>query len=67
MTIAADWQCCDCGTLIEGPETRKYPNCGGINFYPLADEVPGDRHAGGAIESDIALDEALEHLSTEEF
>lgn len=42
------------------------PNCGGINFYPLADEVPGDGHDGGTIESDIAIDEALEHLSTEE-
>lgn len=66
MTSAEDWQCGDCGTLIEGPETRKCPNCGGINFYPLADEVPGDGHDGGTIESDIAIDEALEHLSTEE-
>lgn len=67
MTIAADWQCGDCGTVIESPETRKCPNCGGINFYPLADGVPDDRHDGGTIKSDIVLYEGLEHLSTEEF
>ncbi len=42
MDDGQDWACSDCGTLIDGPETRKCPNCGGINFYPLADEVPGD-------------------------
>ena len=66
MAEHKDWQCSDCGTLIDGPETRKCPNCGGINFYPLADEVPGDAHDSGTIESDITLDEALEHLSTDE-
>lgn len=60
------WQCSGCGTLIGGPETRKYPNCGGINFYLLADEVPDGTHESGTIESDIILDEVLEHLSTEE-
>jgi hypothetical protein len=66
MTSAEDWQYGDCGTLIDGPETRKCPNCGGINFYPLSDEVPADGHDGGTIESDISIDEALEHRSTEE-
>lgn len=66
MPSAADWKSDDCRTLIDGPKTRKCPNCGGINFHPLANEVPDDEHSG-TIESDIALDKALEHLSTEEF
>jgi phage FluMu protein Com len=66
MAEQEEWQCSDCGTLIGGPETRKCPNCGGINFYPLADEVPGETHESGTIKSDITLDEALEHLSTDE-
>lgn len=62
MTDAEDWQCSDCGTLINGPETRKCPNCGGINFYPLADEVPGDEH--GTVTVDIDVDEALDNLTS---
>lgn len=64
MTDAEDWQCSDCGTLINGPETRKCPNCGGINFYPLADEVPGGQD--GTVTIEIDLDEALDHLTSEE-
>lgn len=54
------WQCGACGTLIEGPETRTCPTCHGINFYPLADEVPGD----GEGERSTVLDteRALERL-----
>lgn len=57
----ADWQCGDCGTLIDGPETRKCPTCGGINFYPLADEVPGEEC--GTVHVEIDVDEALDRLS----
>ncbi|WP_227378504.1 hypothetical protein [Haladaptatus halobius] len=64
MTDAEDWQCSDCGTLINGPETRKCPICGGINFYPLADEVPGGQD--GTVTIEIDLDEALDHLTSEE-
>lgn len=64
MTDAEDWQCSDCGTLINGPETRKCLNCGGINFYPLADEVPGGQD--GTVTIEIDLDEALDHLTSEE-
>lgn len=56
-----DWQCSDCGMLIDGPETRKCPICGGINFYPLADEVPGDDR--GTIQFDIDVDDVLDRLS----
>lgn len=55
-----DWQCGDCGTLIDGPETRKCPNCGGINFYPLADEVPGDDR--GTVHVDLDVQRALDRL-----
>lgn len=64
MTDTEDWQCSDCSTLIDGPETRKCPNCGGINFYRLADEVPGDEHGRGTV--DIDVDEALEQLTSED-
>jgi hypothetical protein len=64
MTDAEDWQCSDCGTLINGPETRKCSNCGGINFYSLADEVPGGQD--GTVTIEIDLDEALDHLTSEE-
>ena len=59
-----DWQCGDCGTLIDGPETRRCPNCGGINFYPLADEVPGG--AEGAISVDIDVERVLEQLASDD-
>lgn len=58
MDDSTHWQCGDCGTLIDGPETRKCPNCGGINFYPLADEIPGD--AGGDLTFDIDLEAVFE-------
>lgn len=64
MTDAYRWQCGDCQTLIEGPETRKCPNCGGINFFPLADEVPSDEEGTVIIEGDIAR--ALERLDSKE-
>lgn len=60
----ADWQCGDCDTLIDGPETRTCPNCGGINFYPLADEVPGGDH--GSLTVDVDLDRALDRLGHDE-
>ena len=63
MTDAEDWQCADCGTLIDGPETRKCRNCGGINFYPLADEVPGEERGNETVEVDVQR--ALERLSDE--
>lgn len=62
MTSGVDWQCSDCETVIDGPETRKCPNCGGINFYPLANEVPGDE--SGSIEIEIDVDQALDRLSS---
>jgi len=40
--------------------------CGDINFYLLADEVPGDEQDGGTIESNLIPGEILEYLSTEE-
>jgi predicted nucleic acid-binding Zn-ribbon protein len=60
------WQCGDCGTLIDDPETRKCRNCGGINFYPLADDVPGDDSGTIETEPDLDLDRALERLSRRE-
>lgn len=59
-----DWQCGDCGTLIDGPETRQCPNCGGINFYPLADEVPGGTE--GVISVDIDVERVLEQLASDD-
>jgi predicted nucleic acid-binding Zn-ribbon protein len=59
-----DWQCGDCGTLIDGPETRKCPNCGGINFYPLVDEVPGDDQ--GTMQVNIDVEQALDRLSDDD-
>lgn len=64
MTDAVDWQCSECGTLIEGPDTRRCPNCGGINFYPLADEVPGNDT--GCVEVEIDVDRVLDQLSSED-
>lgn len=65
MVDAYEWQCGDCHTLIEGPETRKCPNCGGINFYPLADEVPGD--GDGTVTTEGEVESVLDRLdSTEE-
>lgn len=58
MADPAGWQCGDCGTLIDGPETRKCPNCGGINFYPLADEIPGGEP--GQLSFDIDVETALD-------
>lgn len=58
MTDPVDWQCGDCGTPIDGPETRRCPNCGGINFYPLADEIPGEER--GQLEFEVDLDEAFD-------
>jgi len=63
MTDAADWQCADCGTLVD-PETRKCGNCGGINFYPLADEVPGADRGDETVEIDV--ERALERLSDDD-
>lgn len=59
-----EWQCGECGTIIDGPETRKCPNCGGINFYPLASEVPGDEQ--GSMTVHIDLDRALERISSDD-
>lgn len=64
MAAATKWTCGDCGTLIDGPETRMCPNCEGINFYPLADEVPGGN--SGTISVDVDLEAALERLSADE-
>lgn len=61
MTDGKIWQCADCGTLIDDPETRKCSNCGGINFYPLADEVPGEERGDETAEVDV--ERALERLS----
>lgn len=63
MAEDADWQCGDCGTLIDGPETRKCPNCGGINFYPIADDIPGEDRGQLTVEGDVerALDRLDDH------
>lgn len=63
MAEDADWQCGDCGTLIDGPETRKCPNCGGINFYPIADDIPGEDRGRLTVEGDVerALDRLDDH------
>lgn len=60
MTDPESWQCADCGTLVDR-ETRKCRNCGGINFYPLADEVPGEERGDETAEVDV--ERALERLS----
>lgn len=65
MVDTEDWQPSGCGTRIDGPGTRRRPNCGGVRFYPLADEVPGDEHDRGTMESDIDLDRVRDHLATE--
>lgn len=62
MANVDDWQCRGCGTLIDGPETRRCPNCGGINFDPLADEVPGDDR--GTERTDLDLGRALDRLDS---
>lgn len=64
MPDAEDWQCGDCDTLIDGPETRKCPNCGGINFYPLADEVPGEER--GRLSFDVDVERALDGESPDD-
>ncbi len=61
MPDAERWQCSECGTLIPGPDTRTCPNCGGINFYPLADEVPGEER--GQLTVDVDVERALDRLS----
>lgn len=63
MSDRETWQCADCGTLVD-PETRKCGNCGGINFYPLADEVPGEERGDETVEVDV--DRALDRLSEED-
>lgn len=60
MSADLDWQCSNCGTLIDGRGTRRCPNCGGINFYPLADEVPSDETGSETIQLDLKT--ALERL-----
>lgn len=64
MTDNGDWQCSECGTIIDSLDTRQCPTCGGINFYPLADEIPGGEE--GTITADIDIDEALKNLTTED-
>lgn len=64
MADVDDWPCGDCGTLIDGLETRKCPNCGGINFYPLADEIPGMEEGDHAVEGDV--DRAIDRLSSKD-
>jgi hypothetical protein len=60
MTDGEIWQCADCGTLVDR-ETRKCGNCGGITFYPLADEVPGETRGDETVEVDV--ERALERLA----
>lgn len=64
MADDPDWQCGDCGTLIDGPETRQCPNCGGSNFYPLADEVPGGEQACLVVSGDV--ERAIDRLDGED-
>lgn len=64
MDDGTTWQCGKCATLIDGPETRKCPNCGGINFYPLADEVPGDDTDND--EETVRADSALDRFVSDE-
>lgn len=64
MTDIGVWQCSECGTLIESPNTRQCPTCGGINFYPLADEIPGGED--GTIATDVDVQEALKNLTAED-
>lgn len=63
MSDSWDWQCGNCYTLTRGPETRRCPNCGGINFFPLADEVPGGEQGTITSEGDIAR--ALDRLDAD--
>lgn len=64
MPDEVDWQCSDCGTLIDDPETRKCPICGGINFYPLADEIPGGQP--GSLTFTGTVEEAFEWLESDD-
>lgn len=61
MSSGIDWQCGDCGTAIDGPETRRCPSCGGINFFPRADAVPGGE--SGTIETIVDIERALDRLT----
>lgn len=61
MPSSSDWLCGDCGSAIDGPETRRCPSCGGINFYPPAEEVPGGEC--GTIETTVDVERALDRLS----
>lgn len=61
MSSSIDWQCSDCGTAIDGPETRRCPSCGGINFFPRADEVPGGER--GTVETTVDIERAIERLT----
>lgn len=64
MAGIADWACIACGRLIESTATRRCPSCGGIDFHPLADEVPGDDP--GTVTFEIDVEAALEHLDADE-
>lgn len=64
MTDDEAWQCADCGTIIDDTEMRTCRNCGGINFYPIADEVPGAERGEETVELD--LDRALDRLSEDD-
>ncbi|MFW5937807.1 MAG: hypothetical protein ACOCSN_02595 [Halanaeroarchaeum sp.] len=61
MTDIEIWQCTDPGTLVDDPETRKCGNCGGIDRYPLADEVLDEERGDETVEVD--LERALERLA----
>ncbi|MDX1744515.1 MAG: hypothetical protein R3324_01140 [Halobacteriales archaeon] len=54
-----DWQCGECGTLLPGTDTRRCPTCGGINFYPVSDEVPGGEGGSVELEGDILREAGL--------
>lgn len=59
--VSEDWECGECGTLVDRPGTRACPTCDGINFDPFADHVPdGER---SSMEATIELERALDQLA----
>lgn len=62
MTDDAGWQCADCGTLIDGPESRMCSIRAGIHFH-LADDVLGEERVD--VPPVVAVGRALERLSDE--